>query len=180
MSVATPQRRTTTPAPRARRQPAVRPAAAPAPARAPFVVLVLVLLSVGLGALLLLNTLLAQGSFTLHSLDARVADLADQEQALQQRTAELASPRRLARSAARIGMVPSVNPAFLRTENGKILGEPIPATSRAPVVGSETTPVAGADDAQTKASGSGPSPDEKQTKKNGSSTNDQTGGGTDR
>jgi hypothetical protein len=139
------------------------------------VVLVLALLSVGLGALLLLNTLLAQGSFTLHSLDARVADLADREQALQQRAAELASPQRLARSAARIGMVPSVNPAFLSTEKGKILGEPVPATSRAPVVGSGST--SAADGAEP--SRSDDSSADKPTKK--SKANDQaTGGGADR
>jgi len=182
MSVATPQRRATKPAPSVRRPPAIRPvaAASPTPARAPFVVLVLVLLSVGLGALLLLNTLLAQGSFTLHSLDARVAGLADREQALQQRAAELAAPQRLARSAARIGMVPSVNPAFLRTENGKILGEPVPAVSQAPVVGSEPAPVAGGGEAKSKPDSSDQSHEKKQTKKNGSSQGDQTSGGADR
>lgn len=107
-----------------------------APARAPFVALVLVVLSLGLGALLLLNTLLAQGSFTLHALEGKVADLADREQELQQRAAELASPQRLARSAAALGMVPSENPAFLRAEDGKVLGEPVPAADPPPVVGS--------------------------------------------
>lgn len=121
-------------------RPPVRVVQTPAvrPARAPFVVLVLVLLSLGLGALLLLNTLLAQGSFTLHELDAKVADLADEEQALQQKVAVLASPRRLARSASQLGMVASVNPAFLRAEDGKVLGAPVPAASPPPVVGSDT------------------------------------------
>jgi hypothetical protein len=100
-------------------------------------VLVLVLLSLGLGTLLLLNTLLAQGSFTLHELEAKVADLADQEQALQQKAAALAAPQRLARSATELGMVPSVNPAFLRAEDGKVLGAPVPAAGPPPVVGSE-------------------------------------------
>ncbi|MGB2838337.1 MAG: cell division protein FtsL [Actinomycetes bacterium] len=146
----------------------VRPLPTPvsSPARAPFVVLVLVILSLGLGLLLLLNTLLAQGSFTLHSLDAKVADLADREQALQQRTAELAAPQRLARSAARIGMVPSANPAFLRVEDGKILGEPMPASGPSPVVGSEP-----ATNAQPPAAN-------QQT--NGSGQGSQAGGGGDR
>jgi hypothetical protein len=100
------------------------------------VALVLVLLSLGLGALLLLNTLLAQGSFTLHALEGQVADLADREQELQQRAAELAAPQRLARHAAALGMVPSENPAFLRAEDGKVLGEPVPAADPPPVVGS--------------------------------------------
>lgn len=124
------------PAPRSR-QP-VRPVPAPVaqPARAPFIVLVLVLLSLGLGALLLLNTLLAQGSFTMHSLEAQIAGLADKDQALQQKAAELAAPQRLARRAAALGMVASVNPAFLRAEDGKVLGAPVPAASPSPVVGS--------------------------------------------
>ncbi len=130
------------PAKRPASKPPVRVVRTPAarPARAPFVVLVLVLLSLGLGALLLLNTLLAQGSFTLHELDAKVAGLADQEQALQQRAAQLASPKRLARSASELGMVASVNPAFLRTEDGKVLGAPVPAPTPLPVVGSEAEP----------------------------------------
>ena len=120
----------------------VRPVAAPAnaPARAPFIVVVLVLLTVGLGTLLLLNTLLAQGSFTLHSVNAQVASLADREQALQQKASQLAAPQRLARNAHALGMVPSQNPAFLRSEDGKVLGEPVPAPTPvvvSPVIGSE-------------------------------------------
>ena len=136
-----PQQRSSTPP--AAGRPSVR--AVPtqhAPARAPFVVVVLLLLSLGLGALLLLNTLLAQGSFTLHSLNDRVAALADQEQALQQRASELAAPQRLARRAQALGMVPSQNPAFLSAADGKVLGEPVPAAAPvqpAPVVGSEDT-----------------------------------------
>ena len=110
-----------------------------APARAPFVVAVVALLSLGLGALLLLNTLLAQGSFTLHTLNDRVGSLVDREQALQQRASELAAPQRLARQAQELGMVASQNPAFLRASDGKILGEPVPAAAQiepAPVVGS--------------------------------------------
>lgn len=151
-----------------RSRPQVRPVPAPAgtPARAPFVVLVLVILTLGLGLLLLLNTLLAQGSFTLHSLDAKVASLTDREQALQQRTAELAAPQRLARRAAEIGMVPSANPAFLRVQDGKILGEPMPASGPSPVVGSEP-----ATNAQPPAAN-------QQT--NGSGQGSQAGGGGDR
>ena len=137
----------TRPSPRSRStprtRPPVRPVAAPAsaPARAPFIIVVLVLLTVGLGTLLLLNTLLAQGSFTLHSVNAQVASLADREQALQQRASELAAPQRLARSAQALGMVPSQNPAFLRSEDGKVLGVPEPAPEPvvvSPVIGSET------------------------------------------
>lgn len=120
-------------------KPAVHVVRAPVtPARAPFVIVVLVLLATGLGTLLLLNTLLAQGSFTLHTLNERVANLADREQALQQRASELAAPQRLARRAKSLGMVPSQNPAFLRAEDGKILGEPVPASAPvAPVISTD-------------------------------------------
>ncbi|HUV47924.1 MAG TPA: cell division protein FtsL [Actinomycetes bacterium] len=165
MSILTALERSARTGPAARRGPAqdlsrrarVRPLPTPVahPARAPFVMLVLVILSLGLGLLLLLNTLLAQGSFTLHSLDAKVADLADREQALQQRTAELAAPQRLARSAARIGMVPSANPAFLRAEDGKILGEPMPASGPSPMVGSEPATNAQPPAANQQTNGSG-------------------------
>jgi hypothetical protein len=109
------------------------------------VVVVVTLLSLGLGTLLLLNTLLAQGSFALYSLEAQVASLADQEQALQQKAAELAAPQRLERRARSLGMVPSANPAFLRAKDGEVLGVPIPAAGPAPVVGSSTSEPASAD-----------------------------------
>jgi hypothetical protein len=109
----------------------------------------------GLGALLLLNTLLAQGSFTLHTLNDRVSGLVDREQALQQRASELAAPQRLARRAQRFGMVASHNPAFLRADDGKILGEPEPAAAQiepSPVVGS-TDPAPGTDVTDTQGNG---------------------------
>jgi hypothetical protein len=117
-------------------------------------------LSLGLGALLLLNTLLAQGSFTLHTLNDRVSGLVNREQALQQRASELAAPQRLARRAHALGMVASHNPAFLRADDGKILGEPAPASARvapAPVVGSgDPAPTAGSTTEET-TSGAGTS-----------------------
>lgn len=151
------------------------------PARAPFVIAVLILLSLGLGTLLLLNTLLAQGSFTLHSLDDRVAGLADREQALQQKASEMAAPRRLARQAQSLGMVPSVNPAFLRAADGKILGEPVPAAAPitpSPVVGSDdsgsATGTTEEPDRTDRGSGSAPKSDEKPA--SGRSTGSQTAG----
>jgi hypothetical protein len=89
---------------------------------------VLTLLIAGLGSLLLLNTLLAQGSFVVHDLDRQVAALGDREQALEHRVATLAAPKRLARQAASIGMVPSQNPAFLRVSDGRVLGVPVSAS----------------------------------------------------
>ena len=103
---------------------AVRPASRQHAPRAPFVITVLLLLLGGLGGLLLLNTLLAQGSFTVQDLDLRVAALKDTEQALQQKVATLAAPARLAKRAGGLGMVPAPNPAFIRMSDGRILGDP--------------------------------------------------------
>jgi hypothetical protein len=129
---------------------------------------VLVLLSFGLGALLLLNTLLAQGSFTLHTLNAQLTELTDREQALQQRASELAAPQRLARHANALGMVPSQNPAFLREEDGKVLGEPVPAVARvtpAEVVGSDTQDTSSTETNSSSSSGSASTRDDKQNDK---------------
>lgn len=104
----------------------------PVPRRAPFVAVVLTLLVLGLGALLVLNTVLAQGSFRVEDLQRQVAVLADDEQALQQQVAELAAPGRLSHQARMLGMVPLSTPAFLRTSDGKVLGHAAPATGLVP------------------------------------------------
>jgi hypothetical protein len=86
-----------------------------------------VLLGGGLLGLLALNTVLAQGSFRVSDLQRRVAALDDQQQALQQRVALRAAPQRLARRASALGMVPMLEPAFLRAGDGRVLGRPQPA-----------------------------------------------------
>ena len=139
------------------------------PARAPFVVVMLLLLTVGLGTILLLNTLLAQGSFTLHALKDRVAALTDTEQALQQRASELAAPQRLARRAQELGMVASQNPAFLNEADGKVLGEPVPASAPAPPP--PPAPLVDPDD-----SGNGPSSGAKNDEKPDSTNADKNQG----
>jgi hypothetical protein len=125
--------RTTAPAPRPatpreRHLTVVRPRPWRAP-RAPFVLLVITLLVGGLVTLLLLNTALAQGAFVIHDLESQSAQLADREQALQQEVAVEASPARLAKRARQLGMVPTANPVFLRTSDGRVLGVPQPATA---------------------------------------------------
>ncbi len=121
--------------------PSTRPGAAPSSApRAPFVAVVLFLLVAGLGLLLLLNTLLAQGSFVVHDLDRQITALSDREQALQQKVATLAAPQRLARQASNLGMVATVNPAFLRMPDGRVLGDPVVAPGTPPPTTSVTDP----------------------------------------
>ena len=99
----------------------------PRPARAGrglFFAVVGGVLTLGLVALLGINTLLAQGSFTVHDLEAEVAELGARESALQEEVADLAAPRRLAEKARSLGMVQAENPAFLRLSDGAVLGEP--------------------------------------------------------
>jgi hypothetical protein len=100
--------------------------------RAPFVVLLGTLLTGGLAGLLYLHTALAEDSFRLHDLMTRSAVLADREQALEQQVAQEASPRRLAAKAEALGMVRSVNPAFIRLSDGKVLGRPKPGVAPPP------------------------------------------------
>jgi len=116
------------------------PSTRPGAPRAPFVAVVLFLLVAGLGLLLLLNTLLAQGSFVVDALDRQITVLSDREQAMQQKVATLAAPGRLAHQANNLGMVSSVNPVFLRMPDGRILGDPVVAPGTAPPPTSVTDP----------------------------------------
>lgn len=107
----------------------VRPPAAER-GRTLFVVSCLLLLVGGLLTLLLINTALAQGSFTIHDLQVRSGELGDREQSLRQDIDVQAAPERLATRAQALGMVPSQSPAFLRLSDGKLLG--VAATAKGP------------------------------------------------
>ncbi len=127
----------TAPAPGTRRgaarppRPTLRVVRAPSAerGRALFAACCLLLLVSGLLALLLINTALAQGSFTLQKQQQTSAELGDREQALRQDIAVQAAPGRLAARATRLGMVPSDSAAFLRLSDGKVLGVARPATA---------------------------------------------------
>jgi hypothetical protein len=129
-------------------RPTLRVVAAPPPdrARTAFVALCLLLLAGGLLTLLLVNTVMAGGSFRLHDLQATSDQLADRQQALRQDIAVQAAPARLAARAKALGMVPSESPAFLRLSDGKILGvaqaataPPTPTVSARPVTDGGST-----------------------------------------
>ena len=85
------------------------------------------LLAAGLIGLLLLNTALAQGSFTLHSLRATSGQLTDTEDVLTQSLEASKSPANLAAKAAGMGMVPAQSAAFLRLSDGRVIGVAKPA-----------------------------------------------------
>ena len=94
---------------------------------AAFGIICATLLAAGLIGLLLLNTALAQGSFTLHDLRATSDRLTDTENALTQSLQSSQSPANLAASAARMGMVPAQSVAFLRLSDGRVIGVAKPA-----------------------------------------------------
>lgn len=117
---------------RTRRRGAPRPVLtavpAPAPSHGGMLLVCAGLLLSGLLTLLFLNMSLAEGSFTVHELQRSVGDLSEDEDALEQSITEVSSPAALASRAGRMGMVPASSPAFLRLEDGAILGVAEPAS----------------------------------------------------
>jgi type II secretory pathway pseudopilin PulG len=98
-------------------------------ARVPFVTLVSLLLVLGVAGLLLFNTSMQQASFKATAMEERAQVLDAKEQSLQLQLAHLRDPQRVAVRAQRLGMVPPSSPAFIRLSDGKVLGNPTPATS---------------------------------------------------
>lgn len=92
--------------------------------RGVFLLLVAGTLVVGMIAMLVINTSLAQGAFTVSELEARQAALTQQEQALSQSVAAAAAPDLLEQRARALGMVPSQTPVFIRVPSGKVVGKP--------------------------------------------------------
>jgi len=95
---------------------------------AAFGIICATLLAIGLVGLLVLNTSLAQGSFTLHALNATSDQLSDTQAVLTQSLDASRSPANLATRASGMGMVPSDSAAFLRLSDGKVVGVAKPAT----------------------------------------------------
>lgn len=105
----------------------VVPAAVGHPGNGVFAALCMTLLCAGLFGLLMLNTAMAEGSFTLHNLQSTSGELADTQDALTQAIDAQRSPANLAARATRLGMVPADSAAFLRLSDGKVLGVAKPA-----------------------------------------------------
>ncbi len=82
------------------------------------------LLGVGMVLILVINTSLAQGAFTISELQAQQSTLTQQEQTLAEAVAAAAAPENLEQQARALGMVPSENPVFLDVTTGTVLGEP--------------------------------------------------------
>ena len=92
--------------------------------RGVFGMVLLGILAFGLIGMLLINTTLAQGAFTLSELRSQEAELARTEASLTEEVAALAAPSALESQARALGMVPSTTPAFIQIPNGKVLGKP--------------------------------------------------------
>jgi hypothetical protein len=120
-----PQRRSAPPQPLR-----VVPAAVGQPGNGVFAAACMLLLVAGLFGLLMLNTAMAEGSFTLNNLQKTSGELADTQDALTQAIDAQRSPANLAARAAKLGMVPAGSAAFLRLTDGKVLGVAEPATKR--------------------------------------------------
>ena len=120
-----PQRRSAPPQPLR-----VVPAAVGQPGNGVFAAACMLLLVAGLFGLLMLNTAMAEGSFTLNNLQKTSGELTDTQDALTQAIDAQRSPANLAARAAKLGMVPAGSAAFLRLSDGKVLGVAEPATKR--------------------------------------------------
>ena len=111
-----------------------------------FSLVIAAFLVVGMVVLLSLNTMLAEGTFQIHSLTKTQQQLSIQREQLAQQVAVAESPEQLQSRALALGMVPSDNPVFIRIADGKILGTPIPAPKPARV---KTVPVPSSTSSQT-------------------------------
>lgn len=129
--------------------------APPRRAGASFGIICAILLSAGLIALLLLNTALAQGSFTLHDLRATSDQLTVTQEALNQSLAASKSPANIASKAVSMGMVPAQSAAFLRLSDGRVIGVAKPAKAGSGFTVIRTTKSASVPNS---ASGTTPSP----------------------
>lgn len=87
-----------------------------------FVAVCVALLLAGFIGVLLLNTAMAKGSYTMRDLQQRSDELSDSQDALRHAIDGASGPGPLAERAQALGMVPAETPAFLRLSDGSILG----------------------------------------------------------
>ena len=119
----------------------LRPASRPAPERplrlvsgqgaargSTWFVALCAVISVGaLLAVLLVNTVMAQGAFALNDLQVRAAQLSAEQEALTNEIDAQKAPARLAQRASRLGMVPGESAAFVDVRQRKVIGVAQPA-----------------------------------------------------
>jgi len=98
-------------------------------ARMPFVMLVSLVLLGGVVGLLLFNTSMQQASFAATSLERQAGTLTARQQTLERELDVLRNPQHIAEQAQGMGMSVPPAPLFLDLRNGKVLGDPVPATA---------------------------------------------------
>jgi hypothetical protein len=122
-----------------------------------FLALCVALLLGGFVGVLMLNTAMAKGSYTMRDLQRHSDTLTDQQDSLRQTIDAVSGPGPLAQRARALGMVPADTAAFLRLSDGKVLGvarkakandrfsvvTESKATTRSPRVTSTPAPAAG-------------------------------------
>ena len=91
-----------------------------------FAIVCLAIATVGLVSMLIVNTMLASGAFTVSELQAEKALLLEEEQQLTEDIAVASSPLLLEERARAMGMVPQDAPAFIDLEAGTIVGNTVP------------------------------------------------------
>jgi hypothetical protein len=104
--------------------------------RAPFVALVLALVIGGVLGILVVNTKIAENAFRLDRLQKQQATLDVTQQQLEREIAAAEAPGNLAAAARKLGLVDSGPPAYIRLQDGKVIGIPQPAGG-APAVTSQ-------------------------------------------
>ncbi len=123
-----------------RAQLSVVPVGTPSASRIPFVALVVAVLVAGLIGLLVLNTSLQQGAYTITHLRDQAADLRLRQQNLELAVGRLQAPQRVAEEALAIGMVQGDSPAFLSLTTGEVIGVPTAGQpGNQPVLGGSAT-----------------------------------------
>lgn len=98
--------------------------------KAPFVVVVLGVLVSGFAGLGVFSTLMQAQSFAIYELSGEVSLLEAQRQELSTTVNDLQSPASIADRALSEGMVPNTNPVFLRLNDGRVIGKPVPAVAK--------------------------------------------------
>ena len=104
--------------------------------RGVFALLIAGILGAGLVVMLVINTSLAQGAFTVTSLQQQKTALTIQAQALSSQVDAMSNPANLAARATALGMHAAKNPVFINVTNGKVLG----TSANAPVPNSAPLP----------------------------------------
>lgn len=103
-------------------------------------VLITLILCAALGACLLLNISLSNGSYELSSLQREAANLETTRAELVRQVERLSTPQELARRAESIGMVPASGASYIDLNSNTIMATPGQAVERRPA--SSTVPVA--------------------------------------